>query len=281
MSARGYNVVMTVSRRLIVPRRTLPGQLAAVIRDARHAIGWTQDELAARAGTSQTRIWRLERGDPSAFDPGVIDDVLEALGVRLSMAADARHLDDRALQRDGVHAPLNEAVARRLERLSWQVLTEVGVGGDPPRGWIDLLAHRDVDEAMAIGEMKTMISDAGELQRQVAYYEREAHWAARRAGWRPRTIVPFVVALDTGAVADALRDNARLLRRAFPGDPAELVHWLAAPGSSPPRGPTLVVTDLAARRSLALRPSALHVRVRKTTYVDYADAASSLRGGRR
>ena len=134
---------------------------------------------------------------------------------------------------------------------------------------------------MAIGEMKTMITDAGELQRQLGYYAREAPWAARRAGWRPRTIVPFVVALDTEAVADVLRANARLLRRAFPGDPVALVRWLTTAGSPPPEGPTLVVTDLARRQTLALKPSALHSRIRKTAYVDYADAATSLRRGRR
>ena len=90
------------------------------------------------------------------------------------------------------------------------------VGGDPPRGWIDLLGYREADEALAIGEMKTVIHDSGELQRQITYYTREAQWAARRAGWHPRLIVPFVVALDSEAVATVLRDNARLMRRAFP-----------------------------------------------------------------
>lgn len=272
---------MTVSRRLTVARRTLPDQLAAIIRDARHAMGWTQDELASRIGNSQTRIWRLERGDPSAFDPGVIDEILQSLGVRLSIAADARHLDDRVRERDALHARLEDAIARRLERNAWQILTEVGVGGDPPRGWIDLLGYRETDDALAVGEMKTLITDAGELQRQMTYYTREAHWAARRAGWQARTIVPFVVALDTQAVANVLRANAGLLRRAFPGRPDDLVRWLTTQGAPPPSGATLVITDLAARRSLALRPSALHSRARRASYVDYADALASLRRPRR
>jgi transcriptional regulator with XRE-family HTH domain len=272
---------MTVSRRVIVARRTLPDQFAAIIRDARHAMGWTQDELASRSGTSQTRVWRLERGDPTAFEPALIDEILESLGVRLSLAADARHLDDRARQRDAVHARLQDAVARRLERLGWHALTEVGVGGDRPRGWIDLLGFRETDSAVALGEMKTLMTDAGELQRQMTYYTREAPWAARRAGWQARTIVPFVVALDTQAVANALRENAGLLKRAFPGHPDDLVRWLTTPGSPAPSGATLVVTDLAARRSLSFRASVLNSRARRATYVDYADAAATLRRARR
>ncbi len=276
-SATRYNRSMTVSRRIELVRGSLPSQAAALILDARRAMGWTQDELASRAGTSQTRIWRLENGDPSAFDPSVFDDILAALGVRLTLNANARHLDDRARQRDAVHARLLETIAAALERHRWTVLTEVPVGGDPPRGWIDLVAHREIDEAMTVAEVKTLINDAGDVQRQLTYYTHEAPWAARRVGWRPRVIVPVLAVLDTESVAAVLRDNAAQLRRAFPGDPRQLVQWLASPTEPPPMGATILAADLVRRRSLGLRPAAVHGRRRRSAYANYADAATSLR----
>jgi transcriptional regulator with XRE-family HTH domain len=276
MSGGRYNGSMTVSRRFPLAPRTLANQLAAIVRDARLAMGWTQDELASRVGTSQTRIWRLERGDSSAFDPTLIDDVFGALGVRLNVDVAARHLDDRARQRDAVHARLLERVAGRLRAAGWSILTEVPVGGEPPRGWADLLGFREHDASLAVGELKTAILDAGELQRQMSFYLREAPWAARRAGWQPRRIVGFVVALDTDLVAEALRANGGLLRGAFPGKPDEFLAWLESPRVEPPRGVTVVVSDLARHQGIGLRASALHTRSMRTAYADYADAAAAL-----
>jgi transcriptional regulator with XRE-family HTH domain len=194
----------------------LPSVIGSLIREARETIGWSQDELAGRAGASQTRIWRMERGDASAFDLGTLDRVLAALGLRSTLEVEGRHLGDRDDQRDRVHAALAAALAGRLRRAGWIVESEVPTGAHAPTGWIDLVALREQDAALLIIEIKADLPDIGGLQRQVSWYEREALYVARRLGWRPERIVVAVVCLDTASIATRLREHRELLAAAFP-----------------------------------------------------------------
>lgn len=158
-----------------------------------------------------------------------------------------------------------------------EVETEVPIGSGVPRGWIDLLAYREADAALATFELKTDLPDVGGLQRQVSWYERAAPWAARRLGWRPERFVVAVVCLDTQAVADRPDEHRSLLRATLPGGARALAAWLEDPAATIPRGWSLAVTDLTPRRSLALAPSRLDGRRSPPAYRNYADAAAHLR----
>jgi HTH-type transcriptional regulator/antitoxin HipB len=267
---------MTPLVRLRLKAGTLPSAVGEFVRETRQVIGWSQAELGARAGTSQTTVWRIEHGDPGAIDLATIHRVLESLGLRATLEVEGRHLADRADQRDRVHAALASAVAGRLRRCGWAVETEVPTGATSPTGWIDVLAHREHDSALAIVEVKTDLPDIGGLQRQVAWYEREGPYAARRLGWQPASTTVLVVCLNTAAVARRLRDHRDLLAPAFPGDPRAAERWLRDAGASRPIGRTLAITDLAPRRGPALEPSGLHGRSVRPAYRDYAHAASVL-----
>jgi len=267
---------MAPPTRIRLQAGTLPAVVGSLVRETRHAIGWSQDELAGRAGTSQTKVWRIERGDAAAQDLATLDRVLGALGLRSTLEIEGRHLADREDQRDPVHAALATAVAGRLQRCGWSVSGEVPTGASSPTGWIDLLGYREGDASMAIVEIKTDLPDIGGLQRQVSWYEREAPHAARRLGWRPEFAAVIVVCLDTTAVARQLRDHRPVLGPAFPGDARALSAWLRDPAAPHPRRRTLVVTDLAPHRGLALEPSGLHGRRPPAAYRDYRDAAAVL-----
>ena len=255
----------------------LPSAVATLVRDARSTIGWSQRELAARVGTSQTKIWRIERADPGALDAATLDRVLSALGLRSTLEVEGHHLADRREQRDRVHARLMAAMAGRLHRRGWAVVTEVPIGGGAPRGWVDLVAYRAADAAMATFELKTDLPDIGGLQRQVDWYERAAPWVARRLGWRVERFASAVICLDTQAVADRLDEHRWLLRPAFPGEGRVLAAWLEKPTSPPPQGRAIAVTDLAARRGLGLRWSRLEGRRGRPAYRDYAEVAGLVR----
>ena len=257
-------------------RRGFAAQLADVVREARELVGWTQRELAARAHTSQATVWRMENCLAPHLDLLVVERVLTALGIRSSIDLDARHLADRRRQRDAVHARLTGYVARRLERAGWATATEVPLGSDIPRGWIDLLGYRPADQALLIEETKTEIPDVGGLQRSLAFYEREAWGVARRLGWRPRRSAVLVVALDSVALGRRLADNRDLVIRAFPASVAGIAAWLADPVAAPPGGWGLGMADPAVRQAAWLRPTVLGSRRRPAAYADYADAASRL-----
>ena len=56
---------------------------APVIREARTSRGWSQDELARRAGLSRPTIARVERGDD--VHTGTIAAIAEALGLTFEL----------------------------------------------------------------------------------------------------------------------------------------------------------------------------------------------------
>jgi hypothetical protein len=209
------------------------------------------------------------------MDLAVLDTVTAALGLKMTLEVEGRHLTDRANQRDPVHAAMAMAMAGRLARCSWQVATEVPTGRDTPTGWVDLLAFRERDAALAVVELKADLPDIGGLQRQVGFYEREAPFAARRLGCWPASITVIVVCLNSATVAQRLRDHRTLLAGSFPGDARVVSSWLREAGRPTPL-PSLVLTDLARRRGLALVPSGLHGRAPFPAYHDYADAAAHL-----
>lgn len=213
------------------------------------------------------------------MDLAVLDTVATALGLRMTLEVEGRHLADRADQRDPVHAAMARAVSGRLVRCGWQVATEVPTGRDTPTGWIDLLGCRDRDAALAVVELKADLPDVGGLQRQASFYEREAPFAARRLGWQPAMIAVMVVCLNTATVAQRLRDHRALLAGTFPGDARVVSAWLRKAGQ-PAARPSLVSTDLAPNRGLALAPSRLHGRAPVPAYRNSADAAAVL-GARR
>lgn len=261
-------------------RQLAPG-LADLVRDARLLIGWSQRELAARSGTSQATVWRIETAGAARLDVLVVERVLSALGIRASLDLDVRHLADRRRQRDAVHARISGYVARNLARLGWRVETEVPIGEDRPRGWIDLLAFRDADACLFLEETKTEIADLGALQRSLAFYEREAWQVAERLGWRARRLVVALVGLDSQTFQDRLRANRELAASAFPVGHAALAATLALPGVELPKGWAIAAVDPSRRGRRWLQATALHGRRSPATYRSYADAAVRLRSGAR
>lgn len=250
-------------------------RIADVVREARRLIGWSQQELAERAHTSQATVWRIETASGSHLDLLVVERVLAALGIRATLDLDARHLADRQRQHDGVHARVNGAFGRWLERRGWLLASEVLIGEGVPRGWIDTLAFRPSDRSLLVEETKTEILDLGELQRSVAFYEREASGVARRLGWVPRRVAVLVVVLDTEAVAGRIADTRDAFRRAFPAPVATAAAWLGDPACPAPVGWTLAAVDPASRSVEWLRPTSLTSR-RHAAYADYRDAARRL-----
>ncbi len=251
-------------------------EVAAAIREARALAGWSQRELAARSETSQSTVSRIERGEAREPDLLVIERILTALGIRVTLDISGRHLEDRRRQSDFVHGVTAGFIGRRFRRDGWLIANEVQIGDRAPRGWIDLLAFRESDASLVVEETKSGILDAGGLLRQVGFYQREAANAARRLGWRAEWTTVLVVALDTDVVARTIHANRDLLASAFPTAPRALTAWIQDPGKPRPRGWTLATADPRDRGAIWLRSSALGERRRPAAFLDYADAANAL-----
>lgn len=255
--------------------RTLGAVVAETVREARTLVGWSQRELATRAGTSQATIWRIETDRSGRLDALVTARVLAALGLRTTLEFDDRHLSDRRQQRDLVHSILNASVERRLRRAGWLTATEVQIGSQEPRGWIDTLAFRQSDRALLVEETKTDLVDVGALQRTVSFYERAAWAVARGRGWHPRTIHVLVVCLDTAVVRARLSVNRATIASAYPGRVEEMLRWVDGGTSQAPEGWTFGLADPGSRSRRWLR-SGLGDRRLAAPYADYADAARVL-----
>jgi transcriptional regulator with XRE-family HTH domain len=257
---------------------TFGASIAPVIKDSRILVGWTQRELAEHAKTSQATVWRLEHGKAEVLDLVPLERILKALGIRATLELDSRHLVDRQRQRDELHVRVTGYLVRHFRRNGWLTATEVMIGDGVPRGWIDLLAFREVDATLVIEETKTEIHDVGALQRSVAFYEREARRVAEALGWRPRRIVVICVVLDSDAVAERVIASRALMRDAFPADVDATLRFIEDPAAPAPSGWCLAAADPASRSLTWLRSTHLVRRRRRPVYRDYTDAMHRITG---
>lgn len=244
--------------------------IASAVADLRRAIGWSQAELGKRAGFSQSFVSLVENNRIDDLTLSGATRLLEAMGARLEVVITTPFLGDRARQRDPVHAKCSSYVATRLQRSGWLTATEVEVGGDRSRGWIDVLAYHPHHRLLLVIELKTEIRDIGAIERSLGWYEHEAWAAARRLNWRPRQVVGCLLLLDTDANAARLTDNRATFRAGFPIR-ASILRGIVDDGALPPRGSRAVaVIDPRSRRRDWLRPSRLDGRPTPAPYADYA-----------
>jgi transcriptional regulator with XRE-family HTH domain len=251
-------------------------RIGLAIRAARRAVGWSQRSIADRIGCSQTVISRIERGRIDAFDLEVVLALGHELGLRSTFTTDSPFPIAPRRARDPVHAACVAYAQRRVGRSGWLTGTEVEVGKPPWMGWIDLLAFHPATEALLIQEVKTEIHDAGDEQRRLGRYERDAVDAARVRGWRPRTVRSGILMLATDRNDERLSELGGWARTALPVRAATLTAWLANPATPLP-GRTLAMIDPFSRRERWLRPTRLDGRRTPAPYRDYAEVAQLLR----
>ena len=244
---------------------------ASTIRETRVAIGWSQAELARRARTSQSSTSRIERGLIDRVDLGVIGRLYDALGCRLSLRVEAPFLSDRLRQREPAHAACVAYVAGRLATAGWEVRREVEIVDGRSHGWIDVLGYRPVGDILLVAEIKTQIEDVGQLERTLGWYEREAPSAARRIGWRTRSVVGAVIVLDTSEAAHRLRANREALLQTFPL-PAIALRRCVDAGLVPVTAQrrAIAAIDPRSRETTWLRATVLEGSRRPARYADYA-----------
>lgn len=244
--------------------------VAAAVADLRRTIGWSQAELARRAGQSQGWVSIVEAGRAGDLTFGAASRLLEAMGARLVVGVDAPFLGDRRRQRDVAHVRCVAYVARRLEHAGWLVRREVEIGGDRSRGWIDLLAFHAGTGLVLIIEVKTEIHDLGSIERTLGWYEREAWAAARRIGWRSRAVIGCLLLLATASNDQRVRDNRGTFEQAFKLRAAEVTHLVANPGARARGGRAVAMINPQSRRQQWLIALAIDGRRSAAPHIDYA-----------
>lgn len=251
------------------PHRDALDTLARAVLALRTGLGWSQAELARRAGTSQPMVSAVERCKVGDVTFERAWRLLNAMGSRVSLSIDPPYLGDLARQRDAAHARCTSHVGRRLEGAGWVVAREVEVGGDRSRGWIDILAYHPTTGLMLVIEVKTELHDLGQIERTLGWYEREAWASGRRLGWQPRRVVGTLLLLATEANDDRLRSNRDALDAGFPLRATELSDLVKGEERGP-IGRGLAMIDPSSKRQMWLRPSRIDGRRSAAPYGDYA-----------
>jgi hypothetical protein len=214
----------------------------------------------------------------SEVERAVVPDLPIATVVRILNALDVR-IDLRLLAptlaadpvRDRAHARCVAYVARRLERAGWLVLTEVAVGDDRWRGFIDVLAFDPIAHVLLVIEVKVGLDDIGAVDRQIGSYERFAWAAAHAHGWRPRATTAALLLLATDDNDRRLIEHRAYLDRRFRIRASELLAFIADPHEPRDRGErAMAMIDPRTRRTRWLLPTWLDGRRNAARYADRA-----------
>ena len=253
-------------------------RLGSAIKSTRLGVGWTERELAHRLRSNQSAVQRLEGGSQRHLNVPLATRALDVLGIRVTIDTNAVGIADRREQNDLVHARCVGYVVRQLQRRGWVAQTEVEVGEGRFRGWIDGLAFRESDAALLVVEIKTELNDFGRIQRTLGWYVRSSRAAASVFGWRPRSIVPCLIALATIETDARLSSTVELVQSALPGGAAGLAAWIDGERSERP-APSVGLIDPRSRREAWLWRTRSDGRRSVAPYRDYADAARQLVGG--
>lgn len=250
-------------------------RLGASVRAVRTMLGLSQRAFGERIGRSQAYVSLVERGLIRRLSIVEADLMCRDLGATLVVGVEAPVLIGGPRQRDAAHAQCVAYVARRLRADGWLVQREVLIGSPSRPGWIDIVAFHPISMVLLIIEVKTEITDFGQLERQLGWYVREAPRAAARFGWRAEALQGCVLMLSTAAIDDRIRENALGIRQVFPRRWRDLL--LVVRGKTvPERGWVLAMIDPRSRVRDWCRPTVLDGR-RKTAR--YRHVGDFLRGG--
>lgn len=181
-------------------------------------------------------------------------------------------------QRDAAHAMCLSYVQRRLQATGWQVAREVRIDSGRYHGWIDLLAFHASSGTLLVIEIKTRIDDLGSIERSMDWYAREGIWAARRLGWRPTKVAPWLLVLATDQVESQLRANRTAIDLAFPVRSSAMSSMIEEPDNATDERPGIALMDPRSRRRTWLIQTRLDGRRSPAPYRDHADFMGQSRG---
>ncbi|MEX1173795.1 MAG: helix-turn-helix domain-containing protein [Chloroflexota bacterium] len=244
--------------------------LADLVRSTRTRLDISQQQLAdaCHIDRSYVALIELGRANPTL---AVVQRLGQALGLELEMVGRPPLILGGPRQRDLVHARCSGHVDRRFNGAAWETAREVEIVHGRTHGWIDLLAYDPRTATLVIVEIKTWLDDIGALERQLAWYERSASQVAGRLGWRPRSLMTWVLALASREVDEAIRLHRDVLALALPARAEAMTAVLA--GSPPSHSRGLALIDPSSGRRDWLLRTTVDGRRRAAPYADYADAA--------
>lgn len=222
-----------------------------VLRALRRRRGWTQAQLAARAGCSQSLVSNVERGHLAGVAVQTLRSLFGAVDARVLIEARWRGAELEGLL-DAEHAAICAATAGRLERFGWTSLQEVTYAFGTERGSIDVLGVDAARRAVLVCEIKSDVPSAEATGRKLDEKRRLAPLITRdRLGWTPAAVGTVLVLPESRRLRDLLGGPAEVLARMFPVHSRRVTAWLRRPAGA--LAATWFLRDITARNGPRVR----------------------------
>ena len=207
-------------------------RLGTGLRTLRLNAGWTQAELARRAGTSASTVSRLERGHADAMLMSVVKAVALALDAWADYSLRWRGGElDRVI--NAGHAALHESLARWVRGVpGWELAPEVSFSIYGERGVIDALCWHATTRMLLVVELKTEVVDVSEL---LGTFDRKLRLATRVAadrGWQAASVAGWILVAEGRTNHRRISAHREVLRAALPDDGRRIAGWLRRPSGA-------------------------------------------------
>jgi transcriptional regulator with XRE-family HTH domain len=205
-------------------------RLGRLLRALRRRRGWTQTELATRAGVSQQVISLVERGHGASLSGRTMRRIFAAVDARWEPTVSWRGgALDRLLDED--HSHLVAATVARLHASGWSVDVEVTYSSYGERGSIDVLAARPAVDAVVSVEVKSALTSVEATLRKMDEKSRLVRrvLCQDRFGFEPSSVGSLLVLPATDTSRRRLRASAMVLNAGLPARGHAVRRWLTKP----------------------------------------------------
>lgn len=201
----------------------------ALARAVRHRLGWTQADVAVRAGVSQKLVSLFETGQLERLTVASARRIAGTLEIRLPFAPQWRGGEGVRLL-DSDHAALVNRVVAILAETGWETLVEYSFNEYGERGSVDVVGWHAPSRTLLIAEIKPRLLDSqetlGTLGRKVRLVPR---LLARERGWRAAHVGVALVMADLTANRAAVARHAATFGAALPQRGRSVRGWLRRP----------------------------------------------------
>ena len=226
----------------------LSAQVARDVRTSRRRRGWTQADLARRAGVSRHVVGRIER-DETHLDVDALQRIAVALGRRLEVRFGRDPQEEPA---DAGHLAIQELILRLGREAGYPGTFELATRPTEPWRSIDVVLAAPARRVMILNECWNTVGDVGAAARSSTRKAAELEeLAAGKWGSDARVGVVWIVRATARNRALIARYPEVFASR-FPGSSRAWVDGLTS-GTEPPSQPGLVWCDVGATRLFGWR----------------------------